>query len=154
MYVTAFNSTSDPITVDGEGRVVHGGDYGTVDTTYDDVRALLDSGALVKIEVPEGSGDEVNPQAAEAAARTSEVAGRAEELGGIDKDVLQQAALDAGVPGAEELGVAELRAALAARTDVPIPQPEAEPDEEPTDTPAETAAPTETKTTGRRAGAR
>jgi hypothetical protein len=120
MYVTAFNSTSDPITVDGEGRVVHGGDYGTVDTTFDEVRALLDSGALVQVEVPEGDSD-VNPQAAEAAARTGEIAGRAEELGGVDKDVLQQAALDAGVPDAEELDVAALRAALAVRTDVPIP---------------------------------
>lgn len=120
MYVTAFNSTSDPITVDGEGRVVHGGDYGTVETTFDDVRdALAPGGGLVQIELPE-DGD-VSPRAARAVARTAEISSRADELAGIDKGTLAAAAAEAGVPAADELDVDALRAALAVRTDVPIP---------------------------------
>jgi hypothetical protein len=121
MYVTAFNATSDPITVDGEGRVVHGGDYGTVETTFDGVRDYLaPGGGLVQVDVPEDSSD-VNPRAQRAAARTAAISSRADELAGLDKDVLAAAAAEAGVPAADELDVAALRSALAVRTDVPIP---------------------------------
>jgi len=129
MYVTAYNTTPGPITVDGEGRVVHGGDYGTVDTTFEQVREALDAGRLVQTELPEGS--EASEAAKAAVARTETITGRADELANVhDKDVLAAAAAEAGVVGAGDLSISDLRAALAVRTDVPVPAapPEKAPD--------------------------
>lgn len=119
MYVTVYNTTNAPITVDAEGRQVGPHDWGTADTTYEGASDAIDANELVKVDVPD-SGD-VEPAAAAAAERTATVSDRAGSLGKIDKDVLAEVAAEAGIADAEELTKPELVAALANRPDVAVP---------------------------------
>jgi hypothetical protein len=131
MFVTVYNTTSAPITVDPEGRQIGGNDWGTVNTTQELVKPYLapnGDGSLVQVEVPTSNA---HPDAVAAAERTEAVSARSESLQAVGKDVLAAAAKDAGVPDAEDLSKPDLVHALANRPDVEIPEPAA--DEEPED---------------------
>lgn len=127
MYVTAFNTSSTPVTVDAEGRQIGGKDWGTAETTDDLARELIDSKVLV---VHENIPDDGHPDAVAARDRTRQIAARVEQFAAIDKPDLAALAGEVGVEGAEDAHKPHLAHALASRLDVPVPATST--DEEPT----------------------
>jgi len=119
MYATAFNTGPAAVQVDREGRQILSGDWGTIETTDDLVRA---AGDVLVVHDDPGEGVDIDPRAREAFDRTAAIAARAETLQGLDKPDLVPLAVDAGVPGAEDLNKPDLVAALAARADVNLPE--------------------------------
>lgn len=71
MHRTAYNSTDRPVVIDDEGRIIAGRDYGTVDDSKEEVKEALALDYLILVEV--GTGADINPAAAEAARRTTEL---------------------------------------------------------------------------------
>lgn len=49
-FVTAYNTTDGPLVIDQAGRVLGGGEHGTVRADRAPARALLESGQLVEVE--------------------------------------------------------------------------------------------------------
>jgi hypothetical protein len=166
MYVTAFNTSSGPVTVDAEGRQIGSKDWGTIDTTADQAKAGVESGRLVIVDVAE----DAHPHAAAAQQRTAQVAERFTHFESLDKEQLVAVAKDAGVPDADDAHKRDLAHALASRLHVALPDPPepepstgesppAEPDgqvpDEPQPEPTPETAPAESKPakqTSRRAG--
>lgn len=107
MYATVFNTTDSPLVVDAEGRIIGGGDWGTVDTTADEAKVALDDDRLVIVE------ERKDHPAAEVFARTAVVRKSADALAKLDKDRLTALAEDNGVDPDQHKP--ELVRALAAR---------------------------------------
>lgn len=101
MYVTAYNSSKDPVVVDASGHTLGGEEWGTVDSTSDEVKAAADSGKLHLF--PNGLGDSAGQakEALEAAARTDLLTDRAKQWSGASKEALVLIATDAGFKGAD-----------------------------------------------------
>ena len=113
MFITVFNSSDRPVTIDSEGRELGGRDWGVVSTTTDQTKdALRDGGAFIKVDLPLD-----HPVAKMHAVIT----GRHDDLTGRDKTELAALAADAGVDGAEELNVASLVHTLSVQTNVTLP---------------------------------
>ena len=77
MFRTAYNTTDAPVVVDSEGRSIGGGEWGTVETTEDAVKAALEAGSLEIIagELDDGPGQ--NPDALKAQEETQRLADEA-----------------------------------------------------------------------------
>lgn len=112
---TAYNTSGAAVTVDFEGRQIHSGDWGPVDTTSDEASPLIAAGSLVL--TPDISEDA--PQAARnAAALTESVAVRVASAVALDKADL--AGLVKGlVP--DDATKTQLEWAIALRQDIVIP---------------------------------
>lgn len=119
MYVTAFNTSSGPVTVDAEGRQISAQDWGTANTTVQPGKDALDAGTLVVVEVP----DDGHPDAVAARDRTAAIAERFSAFDALEKEHLAEVAADAGIAGAEDAHKRHLTHALAARLDVEVPEP-------------------------------
>lgn len=118
---TAYNPSDDPLVVDTEGRVIGGREWGTYDTTDEVAKALVAEGRLVPVEKP-GHTD-LNPDAAAAFERTEVIENRVEQVRSLDKDTLQEAAVEAGlVEEGENVGVRDLREAVAENVAVEVPK--------------------------------
>lgn len=115
--VTVFNTTDQPVLVDADGREVGGREWGTADTTAAATKAAFDNGSLIRADIP--AEGEVNPLAAEAAARTDRLTARRDFLQGADQATLDRLALAAGLPS--DLNKTELVQSLAFREDVAVP---------------------------------
>lgn len=125
MIETAYNTESSAVTVDFEGRQIHSHDWGTVDTTCDEVKPLIESGALVLIT---DVHDDAPPALLVTVVRTAAIAGRVETARALDKSDLAE--LLKGVV-ADGVSKVQLEWALAQRFDMDIPAPAA-----PVDVPA------------------
>lgn len=121
MYVTAYNTSNEPLVVDVEGRGIGAHEWGTVDTTDEVAKPLLASGALVKSEAPKG--DDVSPAFLAAEERTQAVAKTAKTLAAAEPARLEALA-QAYAPGLAGQTKPALVAALAARgvaANAPLP---------------------------------
>lgn len=92
-YETVFNTGTQPVVVDDEGRVIGGGEWGAVQSNEPVVRDLLESGALVRVEepVPDTAGGgtaPVNPSAQRAFDRVRAIQERNDRAASMDKDQL------------------------------------------------------------------
>lgn len=121
MYKTAFNPGDSPVVVDGEGRTIGGGEWGTVQTTEDSASAALDSGALVIVEVDDAESGDLNPEAREVLKSSVASNGRHTELQGLDVEDLRKAAAKAGLIKPQDKSTkTELLAMLVRRPDVQV----------------------------------
>lgn len=101
MLKTAFNGSDSPVVVDDEGHQIGGGEWGTADSTHDGVKAAVDLGTLVWVDVdPEAEG--VNPDAKAAGARTTDLKERTDKFGELDADELHKVARKAALLGDDE----------------------------------------------------
>lgn len=115
-FVTVFNTSDRPITVDSEGREVGGREWGTADSTFAGVKGAFDVGTLIKAVIP--AGGDVNPLARAADDRTQRLAGRHAALTGLDPKALDAARQQAEL--GEDLTKTELVRALSHREDVAV----------------------------------
>lgn len=92
MHKTAFNTTDQPVTVDAEGRMIGGQEWGSINTTADEAKALLEQGIIVIVDKP-GDDADVNPEAAAAFDATDRLA----ELAALPADEVKDQAVEAGV---------------------------------------------------------
>lgn len=99
MYSTAFNRTESPIVVDEDGRTIGGGEWGTVDTTAELVKANQAAGWLIVFPELEAVEDTAR-EAREAIEQTASIRERAEAFGSLETEELEAIARDAGTdPG-------------------------------------------------------
>lgn len=120
-YKTVYNASDAALTVDEEGRVIGGREWGTVNTTDSVSKGHLDNGTLVVVEKPE-SDEGQNPDAVSAFARTAEIEDRADKVADLDKDSLRETAEKAGLlPEGSKVGVRALREQVAENTNVNVP---------------------------------
>lgn len=135
MILTGYNPTDAPVVVDALGHMIGGGEWGTYDSTADEVKAAIEAGTLVHVDVDIDAVD--NPSAAAQAAfkRTKKIKEREDKVK-PDKDDdkkpkkadLHEAAADAGlIAPTDDVSVSDLRTAVATSPHVPIPQHEPEP---------------------------
>jgi hypothetical protein len=112
MYVTVFNGGDSPVLISDDGRSVGGGDWATALSTDDAVKSALASGAVVKIDAPEGSDQQLNPAAKTVLDQTAAYTDRAEKVKDWDKAALEEFATEKGLVAEgvdENLTVTQLR---------------------------------------------
>lgn len=117
MYVTVYNTTDAPVTVDFMGRVVGGGEWGVANTVDDEVKAALASGDLVQVGATADDASDVNPAARSAYDATTRASERATQAGALDSEALAKLLGDDG----DGLTKTQLVHAVAVRQDVDIP---------------------------------
>lgn len=103
MYATAKNTSAAPLVIDEDGRTIGGGEWGTVDTTSTTVRAAVDAGSIVvRRDLDSGDvPDDADPALRAAVETTATIRGRAETFAALDRDTLEELALDAGLLAGE-----------------------------------------------------
>lgn len=123
MYKTAFNPSDTAVAVSDDGRVIGGHEWGTVDTTDPVGARLLDAGALILVDAP-GDDADTSKVAAAAFERTDEITARAGQARELNKDLLHETAVDAGLVDEDDsVRKNELVGAVAEATDVEVPAP-------------------------------
>lgn len=95
MYSTAYNRTESPIVVDEDGRTLGGGEWGTVDTTGELVKAAQAAGWVVVFPDLEATADTA-PDAREAIEQTKAIRDRSEAYGDLETDELEAIVAKAG----------------------------------------------------------
>lgn len=121
MYKTAFNPADTALVVSEDGRTIGGHEWGTVDTTDAVGKRLLADGLLINVDVPEYNSSS-NQNAVQAFKHTDEISARAEKARSVDKSVLQETAVQAGLVDADDsVRKNELVDAVAEATDVKLP---------------------------------
>ena len=72
-YVTGFNTTTSPLSIDRAGRVLGGGEYGAVRLDQSPVSGHVAAGRIVAVERPsDAAEDTLNPEAVQAFAQTDQ----------------------------------------------------------------------------------
>lgn len=124
MYVPAHNVTDRPVAIDFEGRTLGGGEWGPVDRTDDAVEAAVEAGVLVLVEVDPKVKD-LASDALDAHDAAQALEERRKALTGLEAGKVRALATEVGLidpaDDFDEVGVAQLRRALARRTDVELP---------------------------------
>lgn len=116
-YVVAYNATDRPVTIDDEGRVLGGHEWGPVNRAAGPAKAALDAERLVELDKPRG---DLPPDVQAAIQAATELDQRATAFGRLTADELRSIADDHELPG-DVTGKAELVDVLTARTTIPAP---------------------------------
>lgn len=135
MFVPAYNTTTGPIVIDGEGRTLGGGEWGPVDRHDDHAQQAIGDGRLVIHPDLDVDAADVDQAAVDAADEANLLEERRTHLANVDVDQLRTLArsgdLDAGADAEHYAGLdkATLRRRLVRRTDIALTsEPAAEPD--------------------------
>lgn len=101
VYRTIFNTSDHPVVVDELGHVVGGHEWGTVETTDEVAKPLLDSGTLIEAEAGDPSND-LDPRAVAAQERTEQTDQRATQASNASKEALENLARKNGLITGDE----------------------------------------------------
>lgn len=123
MYQTAYNATDGPLVADDFGRTIGGYEFGTVQTTSDDVATAISEGRIHVFASGFPAGQPINPGAAEADTRTKIYNERATALHAASKaDVLDLARSGGLVEVEDEPHKNDVIGVLVPRVDIDVSQ--------------------------------
>lgn len=133
-YRLAYNTGDTPVVIDAAGHTIGGGEHGLAFTGAPEVKALVDSDALVYVDVEESNDNDRDVTAT--AKRVGEVEARRQRFAGLSRAALHASARSRGL-SSEESTDGNLAALLALDPEAGLPA-----EDEPAPTPPTPDAPT------------
>lgn len=119
-----FNPTDGPLTVDAEGHVLGGGEWGSVESTDPTSRLLLDGGTLVETAVPATASEaDLDPRFVAARKEMVVRQQRLDQARKLEKQVLAESLAGDESVSTEVDTKSELTHAVAVRDEIEIPRP-------------------------------